>query len=91
MDITTVRFWEGACGIVLRPRKRSDGDYFWTYRFIRAYKPEESQEWRYSQDFSENHDQAIATLMSRAIQFRQQNDATTWIAARAATCKTKAA
>ena len=90
MEPTTIRFWEGVCGIVLQAKKRNDGDYFWTYRFTRAYKPERSEEWRYSQDFNEYHDQAIATLMSRAIQFRQQNDATTWVAAQTAKCKSKA-
>lgn len=91
MDMTTIRFWEGGCGIVLQAKKRNDGDYFWTYRFTRAYKPEGAEKWRYSQDFNENHDQAIATLMSRAIQFRQQNDATKWVAAQRAKRKPEAA
>ena len=91
MDMTTIRFWEGACGIALQARKRNDGDYFWTYRFTRAYKPEGSDEWRYTDTFNENYDHAIATLMSRSIQFRQQNDATQWVAAQMAKRKPKAA
>lgn len=91
MDTTTIRFWEGTCGIIIQAKRRNDGDYFWTYRFTRAYKPAESEEWKYAQDFRENHDQAIATLMSRAIQFRQQNDATTWVAAQAAKSNPKVA
>ena len=91
MDMTTIRFWEGACGIVLQARKRNDGDYFWTYRFVRAYKPDGSHEWRYTDAFSENHDRAIATLMSRSIHFRQQNDATQWVTAQMAKRESKAA
>ena len=91
MEDTVIRFWEGSCGIVLEPRKRNDGDYFWTYRFTRAYKPEGSDRWRYSTTFDEKHDQSIATLMSRAIQFREQNDATDWICSQMAKSELKAA
>lgn len=91
MEDTIIRFWEGPCGLMLEPKRRNDGDYFWTYRFTRAYKPEGSDDWRYSNTFDEKHDHAIAALMSRSIRFREQNDATTWVCSQMAKAERKAA
>ena len=75
------RFWEGACGIVLEPEKnKTTGDYFWTYRFTRAFKRDEDSAFEYSERFTDRNDEAIGVLMSLAITFREQNDPAEWVA-----------
>jgi len=56
-----------------------EGDHFWTYRFTRAYTPEGAKTPQSSDTFSQRHAQAVGVLMSKAIQFRQQHDATDWV------------
>ena len=83
--------WEGACGMVLEPKKSKDGEYFWTYRFKRAYMAEETDEWKYADTFTERNDEAIGKLMALCIRFRDEHDASAWVRARMATATSQAA
>jgi hypothetical protein len=78
---TTKRFWQGSCGIVLEPEKNNaSGEYFWTYRFTRAFKRPGSDDFEYSERFTERNDEALGVLMGKAISFREQNSASEWVA-----------
>ena len=67
------RFWEGPVGITLMPRKQHSGEYFWTFSFSRAFKRKGKETWEYTDFFGHKHAQALGTVMSRAMQFMEQN------------------
>ena len=67
------RFWEGAVGITLMPRKQHSGEYFWTFSFTRAFKRRGKETWEYTDFFGQKHAAALGTVMSRAMQFMEQN------------------
>ena len=67
------RFWEGAVGITLMPRKQHSGEYFWTFAFTRAFKRKGKETWEYTDFFGHKHAKALGTVMSRALQFMEQN------------------
>lgn len=68
------RFWEGAVGISLTPRKQQSGEYFWTFAFVRAFKRKGSEKWEYAQHYSQKHAVALGQVMSKAFQFIEQNE-----------------
>ncbi len=68
------RFWEGAVGITLTPRKQNSGEYFWTFAFVRAYKRKGSEKWEYAQHYGKKHAESLGQVMSRAFQFMEQNE-----------------
>jgi hypothetical protein len=70
------RIWEGSVGICIKPQKKKDGTYFWKYSLTRCYKEHGSDDWRYDSFFSRHNDEALATVLSKASQFMDQNDAT---------------
>lgn len=67
------RFWEGPVGITLMPRKQHNGQYFWTFAFTRAFKRKGKETWEYTDFFGHKHAEALGTVMSRAMQFMEQN------------------
>jgi hypothetical protein len=67
------RFWEGPVGITLMPRKQHSGEYFWTFAFTRAFKRKGKETWEYTDFFGHKHATALGTVMSRAMQFMEQN------------------
>ena len=85
-DTTCKRFWEGAVGVALSPRKLANGSYFWTFSLVRSYK--RNDKWEYTQHFGQKHAEALGRVMCKALQFIEQTDATAFVtesmAARAA-------
>ena len=71
---TCKRIWEGTLGIAISPRKKRDGDYFWSFSFVRAFRRTRNSNWEYVQQFGQQHAVALGLLMSRAFQFMEQND-----------------
>jgi len=67
------RFWEGPVGITLMPRKQQSGEYFWTFSFTRAFKRKGQETWEYNDFFGQKHATALGTVMSKALQFMEQN------------------
>lgn len=67
------RFWEGPVGIMLMPRKQHSGEYFWTFSFTRAFKRKGKETWEYTDFFGHKHATNLGTVMSRAMQFMEQN------------------
>ncbi len=67
------RFWEGPVGIMLKPQKQHSGEYFWTFSFTRAFKRKGKESWEYTGFFGHKHAAALGTVMSRAMQFMEQN------------------
>jgi len=68
------RIWEGTLGIVITPRKKRDGDYFWSFSFVRAFRRTRNSNWEYVQHFGQQHATALGTLMSKAFHFMEQTD-----------------
>ena len=52
--------------------------------FDASYTREGSEDWEYSDKFSDRNDEALGTLMSQMIKWRGENDATEWVKAREA-------
>lgn len=71
---TCKRIWEGTLGIAISPRKKRDGDYFWSFSFVRAFRRTRNSNWEYAQQFGQQHAVALGLLMSRAFHFMEQND-----------------
>jgi hypothetical protein len=67
------RFWEGPVGITLKPQKQHSGQYFWTFSFTRAFKRKGKESWEYTDFFGHKHAANLGTVMSRAMQFMEQN------------------
>lgn len=78
---TCKRIWEGTLGIAITPRKKHNGDYFWTFSFVRAFRRSRDAAWEYAQHFGQEHASALGKLMSRAFQFMEQNDPAQFLAA----------
>ena len=74
------RIWEGTLGIAITPRKRQNGDYFWSFSFVRAFRRTRESNWEYAHHFGQQHAQALGVLMSKAFQFMEQNDAAAFVA-----------
>ena len=68
------RFWEGTLGIAISPRKKRDGDYFWSFSFVRAFRRTRNSNWEYVQHFGQQHATALGILMSKAFHFMEQTD-----------------
>ena len=68
------RIWEGTLGIAITPRKKRDGDYFWSFCFVRAFRRTRDSNWEYVQHFGQQHATALGLLMSKAFHFMQQTD-----------------
>ncbi len=68
------RIWEGTLGIAITPRKKREGDYFWSFSFVRAFRRTRDSKWEYVQHFGQQHAKALGVLMSKAFQFMEQND-----------------
>lgn len=58
---------------MLMPRKQYSGEYFWTFSFTRAFKRKGKEIWEYTDFFGHKHATALGTVMSRAMQFMEQN------------------
>jgi len=76
-DMPCTRFWEGTIGVTLSPRKLANGNYFWTFALVRSYK--RNDKWEYTQHFGQKHAEALGRVMSKALQFMEQNDATRFV------------
>lgn len=75
------RIWEGTLGVAITPRKKHDGNYFWTFSLVRAFRRSRDAAWEYAQHFGQEHAPALGKLMSRAFQFMEQNDPAQFLAA----------
>jgi hypothetical protein len=71
---TCKRIWEGTLGIAISPRKKRNGEYFWNFSFVRAFRRTRNSNWEYVQQFGQQHAVALGLLMSRAFHFMEQND-----------------
>lgn len=71
------RFWEGQVGITIAPRKQHNGNYFWTFSLVRSYR--RNDKWEYTQFFGQKHAEALGRVMSKALQFMDQTDATAFV------------
>lgn len=68
------RIWEGTLGIAISPRKKRDGEYFWSFSFVRAFRRTRNSNWEYVQHFGQQHATALGTLMTRAFLFMEQTE-----------------
>ncbi len=71
---TCKRIWEGTLGIAISPRKKQNGEYFWSFSFVRAFRRTRDSNWEYVQHFGQQHATALGTLMSKAFHFMEQTD-----------------
>lgn len=78
---TCKRIWEGTLGIAITPRKKRNGDYFWTFSFVRAFRRSRDAAWEYANHYGQEHAPALGKLMSRAFQFMEQTDPARFLAA----------
>lgn len=74
MAASCKRIWEGTLGIAISPRKKRDGDYFWSFSFVRAFRRTRNSNWEYVQHFGQQHATALGTLMTKAFLFMEQTD-----------------
>ena len=77
---TCKRIWEGTLGIAITPRKKRNGDYFWTFSFVRAFRRSRDATWEYVHHYGPEHAPALGKLMSRAFQFMEQTDPARFLA-----------
>ena len=75
------RIWEGPLGITITPRKKQNGDYFWGFSFVRAFRRTRTSNWEYVQHFGQQHATALGLLMSKAFHFMEQTDPAEFLAA----------
>ena len=75
------RLWEGQVGITLYPQEKKDGDYFWTFRFVRSFKRQGSEKWEYVEYFGQNHSEALGKLMTKAFRYMEEQDPTQFVIA----------
>jgi hypothetical protein len=75
------RIWEGTLGIAITPRKKRNGDYFWSFSFVRAFRRTRNSGWEYVQHFGQQHATALGNLMSKAFHFMEQTDPGQFLAA----------
>lgn len=74
------RVWVKSVGIELTPTKDKAGDYFWTFRFTRAFK--RGGGWEYTDSFSSHNDAALNEAIVQMIRFRDSTNANRWVAER---------
>ena len=67
--------WEGAVGVMLEPKPSKNGEYFWTFEFVRCFKEEGNHEMRYAKSFSERNAEALGTALSKAFQYMSETTA----------------
>lgn len=79
-QIPCKRFWEGAIGITLTPRKQRSGEMFWTFSFVRAFKRQGQDKWEYAHHYGQKHSVALGIIMSKAFQFMEQIDPAQFVA-----------
>ena len=79
--VTCKRIWEGTLGIAITPRKKRNGEYFWSFSMVRAFRRTRDANWEYAHHYGQEHAQALGTLMSRAFQFMEQTDPARFLAA----------
>jgi len=72
--VSCKRIWEGTVGIAITPRKKHDGDYFWSFSFVRSFRRTRNSQWEYVQHFGQQHAEALGVLMSKAFHFMEQTD-----------------
>ena len=77
---TCKRIWEGTLGIAITPRKKRNGDYFWTFSLVRAFRRSRDATWEYVHHYGQEHAPALGKLMSRAFQFMEQTDPARFLA-----------
>jgi hypothetical protein len=75
------RFWEGTLGIAISPRKKRDGDYFWSFSFVRAFRRTRNSNWEYVHHFGQQHATALGILMSKAFHFMEATDPAKFLSA----------
>lgn len=75
------RIWEGTLGIAITPRKKRNGDYFWSFSLVRAFRRTRDANWEYVHHYGQEHAKALGTLMSRAFHFMEQTDPAKFLAA----------
>ena len=61
------RIWEGTLGIAISPRKKRDGEYFWSFSFVRAFRRTRDSNWEYVQHFGQQHATALGTLDEQGV------------------------
>ena len=79
-NATCKRIWEGTLGITITPRQKRNGDYFWTFSLVRAFRRTRDANWEYAHHYGQEHAKALGTLMSRAFQFMEQTDPARFLA-----------
>lgn len=77
---TCKRIWEGTLGVAITPRKKRNGNYFWTFSFVRAFRRSRDAAWEYADHYGQEHAPALGKLMSRAFQFMEQTDPAKFLA-----------
>ncbi|MEX2310296.1 MAG: hypothetical protein WD738_22195 [Pirellulales bacterium] len=80
MSVACKRIWEGTLGIAIKPQKKHNGEYFWSFSFVRAFRRTRESNWEYVQHYGQQHAKALGVLMSKAFQFMEQNDPGQFIA-----------
>jgi hypothetical protein len=81
MSVACKRIWEGTLGVAIRPQKKRNGDYFWSFTFVRAFRRTREANWEYVNHYGQHHAKALGTLMSKAFQFMEQHDPAQFLAA----------
>ena len=72
--------WERAVGVTFDVFQNSTtGDHFFSFELVRCYRSRDGETMRYSNSFSEKHVNALAKVMSQAMQFIAQTDANQWV------------
>ena len=85
------RIWEGTLGIAISPRKKRNGDYFWSFSFVRAFRRTRDSNWEYAQHFGQEHATALGLLMGKAFLFMQQTNPEEFLTAAMAEATNKVA
>jgi hypothetical protein len=78
---TCKRIWEKTLGVAITPRKKRNGNYFWSFSLVRAFRRTREANWEYVHHYGQEHAKALGTLMSRAFQFMEQTDPAKFLAA----------
>jgi hypothetical protein len=53
---------------------KRNGDYFWSFSFVRSFRRTRNSNWEYVQHFGQQHATALGTLMTKAFLFMEQTD-----------------
>jgi hypothetical protein len=90
MSVTCKRIWEGPLGVAIRPQKKRNGNYFWSFTFVRAFRRTRESNWEYVNHYGQQHAKDLGTLMSKAFQFMEQHDPAQFLATAMAEATTDA-